>query len=75
MIVARGRVHPGSSGAGRVAGQTLAVAVGFFFGNTELSLELWNVIAEISGVDASLPAVLASSNMLECRDYLFLVAN
>ena len=53
-------------------------AVGFFFGNTELSLELWNVIAGIagiSGVDESLPAVLASSNMLECRDYLFLVAN
>ena len=26
-------------------------AVGFFFGNTELSLELWNVIAEVSGFD------------------------
>ena len=26
-------------------------AVGFFFGNTELSLELWNVIAAISGFD------------------------
>ena len=26
-------------------------AVGFFFGNTELSLELWNVIAGISGFD------------------------
>ena len=25
--------------------------VGFFFGNTELSLELWNVIAGISGFD------------------------
>jgi len=25
------------------------MAVGFFFGNTELSLELWNVIAGISG--------------------------
>jgi hypothetical protein len=24
-------------------------AVGFFFGNTELSLELWTVIARISG--------------------------
>jgi len=24
---------------------------GFFFGNTELSLELWNVIAGISGFD------------------------
>ena len=26
-------------------------AVGFFFGNLELSLELWTVIAGISGVD------------------------
>ena len=26
-------------------------AVGFFFGNTELSLELWAVIAGISGLD------------------------
>ena len=26
-------------------------AVGFFFGNTELSLELWNVIAGILGFD------------------------
>ena len=26
-------------------------AVGFFFGNTELSLELWTVIAGISGLD------------------------
>ena len=26
-------------------------AVGFFFGNTELSLELWNVIAAVSGLD------------------------
>ena len=26
-------------------------AVGFFFGNTELSLELWNIIAGISGLD------------------------
>ena len=25
-------------------------AVGFFFGNTELSLELWNVIARIQGL-------------------------
>tara|TARA_B100000949_G_C14103671_1_gene375225 strand:+ start:134 stop:277 length:144 start_codon:yes stop_codon:yes gene_type:complete len=24
-------------------------AVGFFFGNTELSMELWNVMAGISG--------------------------
>ena len=26
-------------------------AVGFLFGNTQLSLELWNVIAEVSGLD------------------------
>ena len=26
-------------------------AVGFFFGNTELSLELWTVVAGISGFD------------------------
>jgi len=29
----------------------LELAVGFFFGNTELSLELWTVIAGISGFD------------------------
>ena len=28
-------------------------AVGFFFGNTELSLELWNVIEGVSGFDDS----------------------
>ncbi|MCH2501941.1 MAG: hypothetical protein MK126_03730 [Dehalococcoidia bacterium] len=26
-------------------------AVGFFFGNIELSLELWNIISGISGSD------------------------
>ena len=26
-------------------------AVGFLFGNTQLSLELWNVIDEVSGLD------------------------
>jgi len=26
-------------------------AVGFLFGNSELSLELWNVIAGVSGFD------------------------
>ncbi len=26
-------------------------AVGFFFGNTELSMELWTVIAGVSGFD------------------------
>ena len=46
-------------GSGNVVAQALAVsldkplewAVGFFFGNTELSLELWTVIAGISGFD------------------------
>jgi hypothetical protein len=32
-------------------GKPLEWAVGFFFGNTELSLELWTVIAGISGFD------------------------
>jgi len=44
---------------GNVVAEALAVslhkpldwAVGFFFGNTELSLELWTVIAGISGFD------------------------
>ena len=44
---------------GNVVAEALAVsldkplewAVGFFLGNTELSLELWNVIAGISGFD------------------------
>ena len=47
--------------SGNVVAQALAVsldkpldwAVGFFFGNTELSLELWTVIAGISGLDDS----------------------
>ena len=26
-------------------------AIGFFFGSTELSVELWNVIAGVSGFD------------------------
>ena len=42
-----------------VVAETMAVsldkplewAVGFFFGNTELSLELWTVVAGISGFD------------------------
>ena len=45
--------------SGNVVAAALAVsldkplewAVGFFFGNTELSLELWTVIAGISGFD------------------------
>ena len=47
--------------SGNVVAQALSVsldkplewAVGFFFGNTELSLELWHVIAGISGFDDS----------------------
>jgi hypothetical protein len=47
--------------SGNVVAEALAVsldkplewAVGFFFGNTELSLELWNVIAAVSGFDDS----------------------
>ena len=45
--------------SGNVVAQALAVsldkplewAIVFFFGNTELSLELWTVIAGISGFD------------------------
>ena len=45
--------------SGNVVADALAVsldkplewAIGFFFGNTELSLELWTVIAGISGFD------------------------
>ena len=45
--------------SGNVVAQGLAIsmdkplewAVGFFFGNTELSLELWNIISGISGFD------------------------
>ena len=44
---------------GNVVAQTLAVSLykplewvlGFFFGNVELSLELWTVISGISGFD------------------------
>ena len=46
-------------GLGNVVAEALAVsldkplewAVGFFVGNTELSMELWTVIAGISGLD------------------------
>jgi hypothetical protein len=52
-------VSPDILQAGNVVATALAVsldkplewAVGFFFGNTELSLEFWNVIAGISGFD------------------------
>ena len=45
--------------SGNVVAEALAVSldkplewgVGFFFGNTELSLELWTTIAGISGFD------------------------
>ena len=45
--------------SGNVGAEGLAVsldkplewAIGFFFGNTELSLELWTVISGISGFD------------------------
>ena len=47
------------SDSGNVVADALAVslgkssewAIGFLFGNTELSLELWTVIAGISGLD------------------------
>ncbi len=32
-------------------GKSYPWAVAFFFGNTELSLALWNVIAGVSGFD------------------------
>ena len=41
----------GGDGTGRVAGQANPVAVGFFFGNTELSMELWTIMSGISGFD------------------------
>ena len=34
-------------------GKPLPWAVGFFFGNLELSMELWTVIAGLSGFDES----------------------
>jgi hypothetical protein len=45
--------------SGNVVAEALAIsrdkplewATGFFFGNTELSLELWTVISGISGFD------------------------
>ena len=55
-------LRPGGSWvlqSGNVVAEGLAVsldkplewAIGFFFGNTELSLELWTVISGISGFD------------------------
>ena len=52
-------VSPDILQAGNVVAAALAeplskpfpCAVGFLFGNTQLSLELWNVIAEVSGLD------------------------
>jgi len=47
-----------AAGAGRLQGvvaesldKPLAWAVGFSFGNTELSMEPWNIISGISGSD------------------------
>ena len=45
--------------SGNVVAEAMAVsldkplewAIGFFFGSTELSVELWNVIAGVSGFD------------------------
>ena len=47
--------------SGNVVAEALAASIhkpapwaaGFFFGNTGLSLELWNVIAGVSGLDDS----------------------
>jgi hypothetical protein len=52
-------VGPWVLDSGNVVAEALSVslekpflwATGFFFGNTELSLELWTVIAGISGLD------------------------
>ena len=32
-------------------GKPFECAVGFFFGNTELNLELWTAVDEITGLD------------------------
>ena len=52
------RVGGSAAGTGRLGGvvaesleRSYPWAVGFFFGNVELSLELWTVISGISGSD------------------------
>ena len=40
-----------AAGLGESPGKPLPWAVGFFFGNLELSMELWTVIAGLSGFD------------------------
>ena len=40
--------------AGGFVGQTLGMGHRFFFGNTELYLELWTVISDIPGFDDQL---------------------
>jgi hypothetical protein len=53
------RVDPAVLQAGNVVaaalaeslGKPLTWAVGFFFGNLDLSMELWTVIAGLSGLD------------------------
>ena len=47
--------------------KTLEWAIGFFFGNVELSLKLWNIISGISGFDN----LGNSSNSPECGTNLF----
>ena len=41
----------GAAGLAVSLDKPLEWAVGFLFGNTELSLELWNIISGISGLD------------------------
>ena len=41
----------GAAGLAVSLDKPLEWAVGFLFGNTELSLELWNIISGISGFD------------------------
>ena len=40
-----------AQGLGVLLGKPLEWAAGFFFGNTELSLELWTVILGVGGFD------------------------
>ena len=43
--------NAGATALAESPGKPFPWAVGFFFGNTELSLELWNVIAGILSFD------------------------
>jgi len=42
-------------------------ATSFFFGNTELSLELWTVVAGISGFDDQSSPICYSSTVVDTR--------